>query len=294
VRGEMAELKVRELTPMVGAEIEGFDPRAPLDDATIARLRAAFDERSVLVFRNLDVNEDEQRALVYSLIGEPPPSPAERAEKTPMLVSNKEENGAAPYGRLLFHCDNMWARNHQQVISLYGVQVEPPNAPTQFVSMGHAWDTLPADLRARVAGLEARHGFDHTYPNRGGDADVTDTYYEESRSMIRPVVYRHPRTGRTLLYVSQQATIEILGLTPDENEALLATLFAHLYQPDQVLEHDWREGDLVIWDNIATQHGRGTVALQGPVRTLRKVTGPMNLDPDELIRPVFSKVATKK
>jgi taurine dioxygenase len=108
--------------------------------------------------------------------------------------------------------------------------------------------------------------------------------------MVRPVAFRHPRTGRTMLYVSQQATIEILGLSPEENEALLTELFAHLYQPSVILEHDWREGDLVIWDNIAVQHGRGSVSLAGPERTLRKVTGPLNIALDEMIRPAYSKV----
>ena len=155
--------------------------------------------------------------------------------------------------------------------------------------MGDAWDRLPDELRHRLAGLEARHGFDHQYPNRGGDDDVIDTYYDESRSMVRPVILQHPRTGRTLLYVSQQATMEILGLSEDENEALLYELFGYLYDPSVVLEHPWREGDLVIWDNIAAQHGRGNVTLDGPERSLRKVGGPMNLDPDEISMPIFSK-----
>jgi alpha-ketoglutarate-dependent taurine dioxygenase len=287
----MAGVQMRALHPSLGAEVLGLEPSVPLDDGTLRELRAAFDERSVLVFRDLDIDEDFQRYLVFMLIGEPAPGPEDVAEKGgPMLVSNKEENAAAPYGRLLFHCDNMWARTHQYAISLYGVEVEPPTAPTQFVSNADAWDRLPDELRARVATLEARHGFDHTYPNRGADDDVIDSYFDVSRSSVRPVVYRHPRTGRTLLYVSQQATIEILGLTAEENEALLAELFSYLYEPRHVLEHEWRTGDLVIWDNVAAQHGRNTVQLQGPVRTLRKVTGPMNLDPDEVLLPFYSKV----
>jgi alpha-ketoglutarate-dependent taurine dioxygenase len=287
----MAELRVRTLNSAIGAEIEGLEPRRPLDDDTVHDLRAAFDDRGVLVFRNLDVDEDWQRSLVFGLLGEEVPGPEDRAERTTMLVSNKEENGAAPYGRLLFHCDNMWARRQQPIISLYGLEVEQPTAPTMFVSMGHAWDSLPEDLRARVKGLKARHGFDHRYPNRGGDEDVIDTDYPESRSSVRPIALRHPRTERTMLYVSEQATIEILGMESEENEALLAALFKYLYDPSGILEHQWRPGDLVVWDNVAVQHGRRTVSLDGPERTLRKVTGPKNLDPDEMMTPVFSKVA---
>jgi alpha-ketoglutarate-dependent taurine dioxygenase len=288
----MPDLDVRPLHPAIGAEVTGLVPSIPLDDETLRQLRAAFDEHAVLVFRDLDIDEAFQRYLVFMLIGEPEPGPEDAAEKVPMLVSNKVENGAAPYGRLLFHCDNMWARTHQFAISLYGVEVEDPTAPTQFISMGDAWDRVPDDLRARLEGLEARHGFEEgIYPNRGADDDVIDTRYPVSRSSTRPVVYRHPRTGRTLLYISQQATMDIVGLEPEENEALLEELFGYLYDPSRILEHGWRAGDLVIWDNVAAQHGRATVQLQGPTRTLRKVTGPMNLDPDEFLLPVYSKVA---
>jgi taurine dioxygenase len=287
----VAKLTMRPLHPAVGAEVEGFEPREPLDEDVIGELRAAFDDRSVLVFRNLDIDEDMQRYIVFSLIGEVVPESLKSSAKKPRIVSNKAEHGAAPYGRLLFHCDNMWARRFEPILSLYGVEVEQPTAPTTFVSMVDAWDRLPDQLRTRVAGLEARHGFDHRYPNRGGDEDVIDTYYEDSRSMVRPVGLAHPRTGRMALYTSQQATIEILGLPADENEALLDQLFGYLYDPSAVLEHDWRNGDLVVWDNVAVQHGRGNVSLDGPERTLRKVGGPMNLDPDEILMPVFSKVA---
>jgi len=286
----MTKLRITPLIDAVGAQVEGVDFAAPLDAGTVAQLRAAFDERGVLVFRGIDIDEDTQRRLVFSLIDDE----FEVAEKTPMLVSNKVRGGAAPYGRLLFHCDNMWARTPQPAISLYGVEVEPPGAPTQFVSMKHGWEILPGRLRKRVEGLQARHGFDEKYPNRGGDADVIDSRMTEPRSTIRPVCFRHPRTGAPLLYVSQQATIEIIGLSETENEELLEELFGYLYRPEAILSHDWRTSDLVVWDNIATQHGRGVVDLQGPVRTLRKVTGPMNIAPDEAMKPIYSKVADEQ
>jgi taurine dioxygenase len=278
----------------LGAEVLGLVPEQPLPEDVIAQLRQAFDDRHVLVFRDLDISEDFQRYLVYTLIREEPPPPGGTAgapARPPFLVSNKEPNGGAPYGRLLYHCDAMWAETPQPVISLYGVEVEPPSVPTMFVSMGYGWNTLPEHLRQRVEGLRARHGHDHAYPNRGGDEDVIDSYYEDPHSTVTPVAHTHPRTGRTLLYVSQQATIEILDLPPAENEQLLEELFVHLYDDRAVLRHDWRKGDLVVWDNLAAQHARGTVSLEGPARTLRKVVGPLRLTEAEMRGPTFSKVA---
>jgi alpha-ketoglutarate-dependent taurine dioxygenase len=288
----MGELTVRELHPALGAEITGLEPSVPLDADTLRQIQAAFDERGVLVFPDLDIDEDFQRYLVFALVGAEPP--AERPERTgrtgPMLVSNKEEGGAAPYGRLLFHCDTMWADHPQPILSLYGVEVGQPSVPTLFVSMVHGWNTLPEHLRARVEGLQARHGHEHYYPNRGGDDDVIDAYYEDPVFTVTPIAHRHPRTGKTTLYVSQQVTMDIVGLSQEENEALLEELFAHLYAPEHILEHQWRTGDLVIWDNMATQHARGTVSLDGPPRTLRKVFGPMSLGDAAHGLPSFSKL----
>jgi taurine dioxygenase len=292
----MSELKVRPLHPALGAAVEGLEPAIPLDDETIAQLREAFDERGVLVFRDLDIDEEFQRYLVFTLIGQAPPAvaPEHTNRSGPMLVSNKADGGAAPYGRLLFHCDTMWAEEPQELLSLYGYHVDQPSVPTLFADMLHAWETLPADLRARVEHLEARQGFEHKYANRGGDADVIDTYYEESRWTVTPVARPHPRNGRTALFVSQQVTLDLVGVPADENEEILEALFAHLYSPDNILTHEWRTGDLVIWDNLAVQHARGTVKLEGPERTLRKVFGPMGDKGRMDLRPTYSKVAPRR
>ncbi|HEY6531240.1 MAG TPA: TauD/TfdA family dioxygenase [Acidimicrobiales bacterium] len=295
----MGNLTVRNITPSLGAEIRGLEPQVPLDDDTIGELRELFDTRSVLVFPEMDIDEKFQKYLCYTLIGaelleaapanEGPDEP--EPERPTFYVSNRTGDGAgAPYGRLLFHCDAQWARSPQPVISLYGVEVEDPNVPTMFVSMGDAWDSLPDDLRTRVEGLNARHGYDNYYPNRGGDDDVIDAYYEESRSTITPIANPHPRTGRTGLYVSEQATLEIKDMEPDDYEQLLTELFEHLYAEENVLRHDWHQNDLVVWDNCAVQHARAKVALDGPARTLRKVTGPLTLEPDEVQLPSFSKL----
>jgi len=290
----MDELEIRDLAPALGAEVVGFVPKAPLDDDICQQLRRAFYERGLLVFRDLDIDEAFQRYFAYTLIGQEPPGDEPEggtvANRRVMFVSNKEPGGGAPYGRLLFHCDTMWSENPYQSLSLYGVDVEQPSAPTLFVSMAHGWDTLADDLKARVADLNAVQGHTTVYANRGGDEHVIDSVFDAPVSITTPVARPHPRTGRTTLYVSQQVTLELDGLGSEENEELLEKLFAHLYDPQYVYAHDWHNGDLVIWDNQAIQHARPNVVLEGPTRTLRKVFAPA-LDSVALgLQPRFSKV----
>ncbi len=220
---------------------------------------------------------DEQAYLVGVVIGQT--APTDRAAAIAQThayanyVTNKDEDGYARFGELLFHCDMMWAEIPIEVISLYGHRVDPPTVPTRFASMASAFARLPADLRTRVAELEAVH--ETGQQRRGAHKDqLVVPQHEVHRSTVKPVVWRHPRSGRELLYVSQQMTARIEGLDPAESEELLEELLVHLYREEAVLDHEWQQGDLVVWDNLALQHARGNVEIEGPERTLRKVIGP--------------------
>jgi alpha-ketoglutarate-dependent taurine dioxygenase len=275
-------VNITAISPAFGNEISGVDLRQELDADTLATLRTLFDERGVLLFRDLDLDVASQDRFCRALLGD------ERSDvptrRTPMLISNREPEANAPYGRLLFHADMMWYAEPFQVLSLYGMEIEPGAATTSLTSAVRAWETLPADLKKRVEGLHALHVTGQVY-SRGGD-DLLRPGREQEASTIAPIARRHPRTGRTILYVSQQMTREIVELPPDESEELLQALFAHLYDPAVVYEHEWRTGDLVVFDNLAMQHARGNVELNGPARTLRKVIAPVPTIAAE--RPTFT------
>jgi alpha-ketoglutarate-dependent taurine dioxygenase len=276
---KMAEIKVRNLSPAFGAEVSGVEPRIPLDAETIRTLRKLFDERGLLLFRDVDVDIKFQTYLSELLIGHDVPNPDALTIKDNFLISNKEPKGAAPYGRLLYHSDQMWSPTDRvDLISLYGKEVGQPATPTLFVSAAHGWDTLPEDLRARVKDRTALQHYDvDTYKKRAkGDADVlVSTYNASDASVKTPIAFRHPRTGRTILYVCQQTSQSIEGLSPEESDEVLEALLDHLYAPGKELAHHWKERDLVIWDNIALQHARPNVNTEGPARTLRKTLAPM-------------------
>lgn len=271
----MASLEVRDLNQIFGAEIFGLQPKIPLDDATLQQLRKLFDERALLIFRDVEIDRDFQYYLSYAIIGREEPKQDPSLPKRESFISNKEENGIAPFGRLLWHTDMMWCEEACELLSLYGKEVGQPSAPTVFVSAAQAWKTLPDHLRTRVENLTAEHVHDLSYERSGGDATVLTAQFDDDDRTSLPVARRHPRTGETLLYVCQQMTSGIAGMPKAESDALLEELFEHLYAPENILQHDWRKGDLVMWDNLALQHARGNVEADGPPRTLRKTFAPM-------------------
>jgi taurine dioxygenase len=268
---ETMALEIRKVADGVGSEVLGLDPSKEFDDETRRQLREAFFERGALVFRGLDIDYDYQDKLCRMLIGDDGPPPAERRDN--FFVSNKEENGAAPYSRLLFHADMMWAEEPFQVLSLYATKVEPGSASTSVTNGVYVCEQLPDDLRKKIEPLHAVQASGQAY-NRGGK-DLINPKREQERSHVTPLIHRHRRTGKPVLYVSQQNTREIVEIPGDDGEAMLQTLFDQLYAPDHVYEHQWRDGDLLVLDNLAVQHARGYVALDGPTRTLRKVIAPI-------------------
>jgi alpha-ketoglutarate-dependent taurine dioxygenase len=285
----MAQFEVRDINPAFGAEITGFDPKTPLDDATRERLQHLFDTRGLLRFRGIDLAHEEQITLSRMLIRKE--GLAEEGDAPPedkFYVSNRRADSAAPFGRLQFHSDTMWFDKPFEVLSLYGAKVEQPSAPTTFVSGAHAFKTLPDDLRRKIEGLEVLHTAGVV--RRGDLSDVLITEVLNPPTTVTKLAHVHPRTGDMILYACEQMTKEIVGLPHEESEAILEAVFNHLYASTVQWDHEWLEGDFVVWDNIAMQHSRKAVQFEGPTRHLRKAASPMpKLRADQ--RPVYSTAA---
>jgi alpha-ketoglutarate-dependent taurine dioxygenase len=253
----------------IGVRVEGVDVSEPVAEAAVEQLRCLFDEHGLLVIRGLDLNRETQIELV-SAIGRAPVS--SRSGVLHMYVSNVEPAAVAPSGRLLFHSDLMWTTNPLTVLSLYGEVVEQGVAPTMFAGTATAYEDMPPALRRRISGLEAVNVIDARRGSAADDDTVVHPVFENPQQATHPVVYQHPRTDRPLLSINEQQTLRIEGLDEQASEALIGEITGFIYADGNVVEHRWQQGDLLVWDNLAVQHGRPNVEERGPVRTLRRVT----------------------
>jgi alpha-ketoglutarate-dependent taurine dioxygenase len=279
----MGHYDVTVLDAPFGAEVRGLDSTAVPQGAQLDELRQLLDDHVLLVFPDVeDLSYGVQTRLTAAVVGHEDRLAQAAAtsgvpidEKPPSYVSNREAGSQAPYGRLLFHTDMMWADEPCHALSLYGVEVEQPAVPTTFAGAARGWETLPADLRSRVQGLTALQLTGTKM--REVDDDLLMSSFTQDFSTITPIENPHPRTGRPLLFVSQGNTEEIVGMDEAASEELLGELFDHLYAPQNLYAHPWRTGDLVVWDNLAVQHARANVKADGPTRTLQKVFSPADV-----------------
>jgi taurine dioxygenase len=250
-------INIRPLAPVLGAEIRGIDLKEKLDDKTVKGIKDAWLKYHVLLFRGQTIDADDQRRFVgYFGEVQPPRSRAsERLNPDIMYVANvtiNGERGDLPDGEMQFHADQCYFEAPTKGAVLYAMEIPSKGGNTLFASTHRAYEMLPAELKARIEGLDALFTYDaYGNPYKRAQIDV-----EKSPHFVHPVVIAHPDTGRPALFVNRLMTTWINGVAREESDALLEQLFQCLEQRDIVYEHVWRPGDVLIWDNLATVHAR--------------------------------------
>jgi taurine dioxygenase len=249
----------------LGAEVEGVDLRS-IDAAALNTIHDAWLAHEVLLFRDQHLGDDDLIAFSRRF-GELDEAPVQETgqrfvEGHPEIyvVSNVVEDGvpigSLGYGEAVWHTDMSYLPLPPKASILYSLEVPAAGGATSFCSMRAAWETLPADLRSRVAGRRVKH--DGTY-NSGGYLRAGVTASDDPRTapgVFHPLVCLHPETGRRSLYLGRRRNAYVEGLALDESEALLDAVWAHATRAELQWEHRWRVGDLVMWDNRSTMHRR--------------------------------------
>lgn len=234
----------------LGAEITGLDLSRPLPAEKIAAVRGAVLEHGVVFFRNQSLDDAAQVAFTryfgpasVHIRDNQPDRPTDEI----MVVSNVREHGkpigSLGHGEIRFHSDLSYMSHPGTFSVLYAVEIPEAGGTTSWCNNNAAYDGLDDTMKARLAGLRALHL--HFRPEQNPDPAVD-----------HPIVCTHPETNLKTLFVSPYFAKSVVGMSEDEGRALLETLFAHQTQDEYIWAHEWRVGDLVIWDNRATMHRR--------------------------------------
>ncbi|WP_425306296.1 TauD/TfdA dioxygenase family protein [Burkholderia perseverans] len=248
----------------LGAEVIGLDLSRPLGDAAFARIHRAHLDHHVLVFREQRITPDQQVAFSrrfgplqihvlhqFALPGHP----------EVLIVSNIMEDGK-PIGLgdagHFWHSDLSYKEKPSLGSLLHAQELPAEGGDTLFANMHLAWDTLPDALKQAVQGRRAEHTYLARYAELQARSpwrpNLSAEQIAQVKAVEQPIVRTHPETGRRALFVSEHFTTRIVGLPEDESRALLDELFAHSVRDAFVYRHQWREHDLVFWDNRSLMH----------------------------------------
>jgi len=257
------------------AEILGADLRRDFSDAEIDDIRAQWMAHKIAVFRGQDLSSGDlmrftQRfGRLFVHIRSQFQSP-EHPEV--MLVSNAKADGRAMGalgdGELGWHTDQAYTPEPVFATLLYGVAIPSQGGNTVFCDLSRSWRDLPAALRQRVAGRRVQYSIDKPAVTQGIRA--TDAQRAQlPDTIIHPVARRHPYLDRVALYISPDHLVTFEGLSVDESAALMRELIAFAAQPPRVYAHQWRVGDVIMWDNSQVMHRRSAFP-PDETRTLKR------------------------
>ncbi len=234
-------LSFRQVGPCFAAEASGLDITKPITPAQADEIHAAMTEYAVVVFREQPLTDETQMAFTLSLGPIEPPVTTNLRNKDQLRistnfadVSNLDEN------------NKVFGRDDRR--RLFGIGNRLWHSDSSF-------KVVPA----KYSLLHAR-----SVPSKGGDSQLYSrrligftNFTDEERDRMKPVLQRlvrvHPDTGRKSLYLASHAG-EIVGWPTPEAMLLLSDLTFHATQREFVYKHQWRKGDLVIWDNRRTMH----------------------------------------
>ncbi len=176
------------------------------------------------------------------------------------LISNIMKDGK-PVGKLgdkeaSWHADMTYNDMPPKASILYSIEIPPTGGNTYFANMYAAYEALPEGLRQRLEGRRAIHDAAHNSAGerRKGYADITDI--RETPGARHPMVRTNPRTGRKALFLGRRPNSHVVGLEIAESEELLDAAWTAATEKQFVMCHEWRVGDVVMWDNLSVLHRR--------------------------------------
>lgn len=259
-----SDIEIRPASRAIGAEVVGWDLSRPVDDQAITTFRQALAEHCFLLFRDQKLTPDQQVSfskrfgeLEHHVLND-----YVLAELPEIYVLSNVKKDGRPVGRAgagqYWHTDLSYMKNPSFGSLLYAIEIPETGGDTMFSNMYKAYDALSAPLKTLFEGMYVVHDFAHTQRTYIAPAGLTKPASAEQLAKTPPVeqplVRTHPDTGRRSLYVSPGMMTGIVGLAPHESRAIIDFLVEHTTRPEFVYRHQWRQGDLVFWDNWASMH----------------------------------------
>lgn len=273
------------VTPLenVGVEVGNFDITRPYTEELKQELRALWYEHGLLLFRNQAINPGNQ--IEFSRIFGPlelHPIKATTSAQYPELFElvngdEKDELVQASYhgekivGRLDWHVDLQYTGRPNHGAVLTAVEVAAEDGLTGFGDLAKAYDALDADTRELLEKIEVVYTFvmqrkfwrfidlEGYEPNPRSPKKPGDVNFPDFPEVAYRAVIEHPVSKRKVLTVVEQFLDRVVdphgaGMSYDEAIELLHRLVAHVKQPQFLYYHQWRQGDMVLWDNWRYMH----------------------------------------
>ena len=254
-------LHTRRLSNAFGIEILGVDLKDTLSDATISEIRKLWSEYGIVLLRGQNITPEQLIAysrrfgeldLHETLAPFRHPDHAELFVVSTIPVDGKP-SVSENVGRH-WHSDLSYTVRPPLGSIFHALVLPEVGGDTMFTSMHAAYDALSDTMKKMIEGLEAVHDYMGVENMKRRDPQLVAQLRELNPPVAQPLVRVHSETGRKALYLSEQMTKRIVGMTERESMPLLRFLFEHSVDPLFTYRHKWQPHDIIMWDNRSTMH----------------------------------------
>lgn len=258
---------VRPLSETGAAEVLGLDASLPLVPDDAAALKDTFARYPILAFRDQHLTPPQQAAFSRTfgeLENQVLSEHVHPDDPYVLILSNEIRPDGTAVGVVdagdFMHSDSSHRPEPAMATLLYAVQNPRHGGDTEYRNMYLVYEALPEDLKRRIAGREGIHHVSKAINKRvaisAGRPGAKDFYeaQAERAGIAQPMVRTHPVTGRQALFISPRFTVGIAGMEQEAADALLDELFRYVMDRRFGYTHNWRDHDLVMWDNRCLCH----------------------------------------
>ena len=264
------ELKTRPLHQRFGVEVLDVQLDALNDDA-IDAVRRLWQMHPLVLFRRQFMSESDLVDFAGHFGELHVPEDQNRA--TPrlagvMYVSNlKTEEGERIGGlgsaELDWHSDQSYRPTPATGSIFHAIEMPPGVGKIQWCNTQLAYESLPAPLRARIASLQAVSRY-NAYEREKLDDEEKRQRRDLHPPVSHPLVLTHPVSGEKCLYLDISTAFGIEGMDDEQARSLIAELARVMTRPEFIHTHEWRAGDVMLWDNARLCHRRDAFESRHP------------------------------
>ena len=249
----------------MGYVIKGIQDVTKLSPQNVTLIKSKLLQNGVVVIEKQNLTKQQQVEFT-SKLGEIVVLPASFEGNDPEVgfpeiqrVTNYWSNGTWKEKKHCFGCywhkDGNFQQNGYLASVLYADKVTENRSATLFLDNCEVYEKLTKktlqDLSESVFTVSVRDIPDFA---KGTEEDLSLYPLVKKHKGI----YRHPENGRTCAYITNT-------LVTDAGVAHhLADAWEEVTGRSEKYTHYWKEGDLVIWDNLAVMHRAGTKRFSGP------------------------------
>lgn len=260
-------LEYRQLAPF-GVELLR-DLSQPFTAQEEAQFRDLFNHHALILARGQALSMERQRE-VCGLLG----PILDRQGETGYMTN---EPGGAASSAYCWHSDAAYTKAPFDALALHALDVVDDASSTSFASAQTVLEALPERLLRELEAHEQEMCAPHQDKLASRTCDERDPFgYKRG---VRPTTFVNPHNGRKCVWVNEMQTVKLLGMEWEQGRDLLHEVYERIYDPAGVLEHRWRKGDIVIWDNIALQHARADLGDVGKRLLQRVIVGTEGVVP---------------